>query len=382
MQAARLHGRWLRWLGAGILCVGAMRHWHAQGVTSCTPSSAEKAVFTLGLIADVQFADVDDGWNYARTVRRAFRGALVQLGRAVNWWNALDIVAVAQLGDLADGRNAALGQTEAAFERAMRELRRLRAPVLHLVGNHELYNFKREGLSSRLDGAAPFYSFVPAAGHRILVLGSYQEATLGWPEGDPHRERALQTLREHNSNDMTGGDWFRGLSGLDRRWVPYNGGLGAEQLAWLRQELRAARHKGERVVVLSHIVMHPAACDGTTMLWDYEEALREIHRAGCVVAVICGHDHAGGFHRDEAGVHHLTLKSPLNRGDEGSAYGSLQMYAGAMLVFGPQIDDLLPASGAALPSAVKVEGGCQGRRFEFTASGDRSATTSLSTTPI
>ena len=111
------------------------------------------------------------------------------------------------------------------------------------------------------------------------------------------------------------------------------------------------------------------------MLWDYEEALREIHRAGCVVAVICGHDHGGGYHRDEAGVHHLTLKSPLNRGDEGSAFGSLQMYAGAMLVFGPQIDDLLPVSGAALPSTVNVQG-CQGRRFEFElASGDRSATT-------
>ena len=116
------------------------------------------------------------------------------------------------------------------------------------------------------------------------------------------------------------------------------------------------------------------------MLWDYEEALREIHRAGCVVAVICGHDHAGGYHRDEAGVHHLTLKSPLNRGDEGSAFGSLQVYAGAMLVFGPHIDDLLPASGAALPSAVNVEGGCQGRRFEFAAPGDRSVTTSHSAT--
>ena len=74
-------------------------------------------------------------------------------------------------------------------------------------------------------------------------------------------------------------------------------------------------------------------------------------------------------------MHHLTLKSPLNRGDEGSAFGSLQMYARAMLVFGPQIDDLLPASGAALPSTVNVQGGCQGRRFEFElASGDHSAT--------
>lgn len=246
--------RWLRWLGAAVLCVGAVRHWHAQGITSCAPLSAEQPLFTLGLIADVQFADVEDGYNYARTVRRAFRGALVQLGRAVDWWNALDVSAVAQLGDLADGRNAAMGQSEVAFERAMRELRRLRAPVLNLVGNHELYNFQRDGLSRRLGGAKPFDSFVPAFGHRILVLGAYQEATLGWPEGDPRRERALRTLREHNPNDMAGGDWFRGLTGPGRRWVPYNGGLGAEQLAWLRQELRAARREGERVIVLSHVV--------------------------------------------------------------------------------------------------------------------------------
>ena len=118
--------RWLRWLGAAVLCVGAVRHWHAQGITSCAPLSAEQPLFTLGLIADVQFADVEDGYNYARTVRRAFRGALVQLGRAVDWWNALDTVAVAQLGDLTDGRNAALGQSEVAFERAMRR-RRARA---------------------------------------------------------------------------------------------------------------------------------------------------------------------------------------------------------------------------------------------------------------
>ena len=78
-------------------------------------------------------------------------------------------------------------------------------------------------------------------------------------------------------------------------------------------------------------------------------------------------------------MHHLTLKSPLNRGDEGSAFGSLRMYARAMLVFGPQIDDLLPASGAALPSTVNVHGGCTGRRFEFELAsgvhGDHLATT-------
>ena len=52
---------------------------------------------------------------------------------------------------------------------------------------------------------------------------------------------------------------------------------------------------GERVVILSHVVLHPAACDGSTMVWDYEDALHEIHRSGVVMAVLCGHDHKGGF---------------------------------------------------------------------------------------
>ena len=38
--------------------------------------------------------------------------------------------------------------------------------------------------------------------------------------------------------------------------------------------------------------------------------------APCVAAVICGHDHKGGYYRCEASsVLHVTLRSPLNGGD-------------------------------------------------------------------
>ena len=59
------------------------------------------------------------------------------------------------------------------------------------------------------------------------------------------------------------------------------------------------------------------------MLWDYDAVLRIIHASRAVVAVICAHDHDGGYHRDAAGVHHLTLRSPLNRGAAGSAFGAV-----------------------------------------------------------
>ena len=75
-------------------------------------------------------------------------------------------------------------------------------------------------------------------------------------------------------------------------------------------------------------VWHLQACDGTTMLWDYNAVLRIIHASRAVVAVICAHDHDGGYHRDAAGVHHLTLRSPLNRGAAGSAFGAVSVGGG------------------------------------------------------
>ena len=37
----------------------------------------------------------------------------------------------------------------------------------------------------------------------------------------------------------------------------YNGGLGEEQLTWLRAELAAAAAASERVVIMCHVILHP-----------------------------------------------------------------------------------------------------------------------------
>ena len=65
---------------------GSLMCYKMLAMSEPAPSSV---VFKFGVIADVQWADVEDGHNFARTVARRYRGALKTLERAVLWWNLL-----------------------------------------------------------------------------------------------------------------------------------------------------------------------------------------------------------------------------------------------------------------------------------------------------
>lgn len=321
--------------------------------------------FSFGIIADVQWADIDDGSNYAKTTKRCYRGALTTLGNAVDWW--LDLpqppAFVAQLGDLIDGLNNAeqLDQSTEALDAALAHLERLPCPSANLVGNHELYNFDRRAMTALAASEGPqsrwlrhgdqeYYTFSPGDGWRTIVLDAYQISLVGHELDDPRRLEAVEIITRENPNvgsDGKSGDWFTGMedAGYRRRFVPYNGGFGQEQLEWFREQLVSANEEGERVLVLSHIILHPEACGGGTMAFDYEEALEIMSSkdaGGCVAAVLCGHDHNGNYHCDEGGVHHCTFVSPLNKGDEGSAFGLMNVSPGGLEIRAPIMNDFFP----------------------------------------
>jgi hypothetical protein len=75
------------------------------------------------------------------------------------------------------------------------------------------------------------------------------------------------------------------------------------------------------------------------MAWDFADALRIIRASGVVAIVICGHDHKGGYHID-GGVHHITLRSPLNDA-ESSAFGVLDVHDDRVELRGPALSGLL-----------------------------------------
>jgi len=313
-------------------------------------------------------------------VTRHYRGALQVLGHAVSWWSEIGDTPpslVAQLGDLIDGKNAALGQSQTALDAALAHLNRIGCPKLNLLGNHELYNFDRSTLRARLNTAPSgreYYSLAPTPGVRLIVLDPYAEsiilpeagsaeARLAMTQGESF-QKALALLRANNPNDvLSNADWTKGLTGPVRRYVPYNGAMGAAQQAWLRQELVAAAAARERVVILSHVVLHPEACDGSTMAFDYDEALEAIASSNVVVAVLCGHDHKGRYHRDaQSGVHHITFQSPLNKGTAGHAYGLVTLLHDRLVIRSPALADFLPADALAqgtLPQLTRLADGSE-----------------------
>ena len=304
-------------------------------------------LFRFGVIADVQYCDIPDGSSFDGLTKRFFRGALHCLRKAVEEWSVpgSGISFVAQLGDIIDNQCQLHKQTDADFATVWAEFERLprSMPVYNCIGNHELYNFTRAELAAGPLNTAPaprgleYYAFTPAPGWRFLVLDPYQEAIIGWEDGSTQHGAALAKLRAHNQNDVLGAcDWTAGLQGDDRRWVPYNGGLGAAQIAWMRAELQTATDAGERVVMLSHVLLNPAAAGGTTMAWDFDEVNSAMEGLqDCVVAVLCGHDHKGGYARDEgSGTHHVTFPSPLNCGSSDECHATVEVYTDRLSILG------------------------------------------------
>ena len=349
---------------ACAMCVGV-----GSVAYAASREPSERPLFRFGVIADIQYCDCDDATNFAGTEVRRYRGTLSQTRSAVSLWNSLaDLRFVIQLGDLIDGQNAGkygagLGfmssgagpQSEAALSRVTAELAGCKAPIFHAVGNHELYNFDWAGLRERLnipsrgwriappdeaaDAAFGGFSWRPAEGWTFMMLNAYA-VSIEQPAGLPGHAAAATILQQHNPQcyaavreGKQGVDFFAGLDEARMRYVPFNGGVGRAQLRWLREQLAAARARGDRVVLLSHLPMYAPAASVRTLMYDADEvmdAVREEGR-GAVVAVFAGHLHRGGYAVDAQGVHHVTVQSPLNF-DE--CFGWCDVYADKMDIVG------------------------------------------------
>ena len=218
----------------------------------CNPAPRSAPLFTFGVIADVQWMDADDGWNFTKTIRRSYRGALEVLSMAVDWWCDMDRAPkfIAQLGDLIDGQNADADRkaSDSALREALVHLDRAPCPSVNLIGNHELYDFSRPQLAKLLDtaprtvgaggradgkvGGREYYAFVPQLGWRFLILDPYQESIIGYPPNDQRRKKAEALVVSRNPNvdpvnPAANGNWLAGMArgDPDRRFVPYNGGI-------------------------------------------------------------------------------------------------------------------------------------------------------------
>jgi len=301
---------------------------------------SDTVLFRFGLISDIQYADMEDASNFSGSEHRAYRASAGHAAQAIQHWCSLEYkpAFIAQLGDLIDGQNAGeYGQgldltepeSEQAFQEVMKAWWSCPIPTYHAVGNHELYNFSWERLSELLNGTHHgaehhisdleqdqfYFSWQPAKGWRIIMLNCYEISVIR-PRSPENFTQAETFLRTYNPNYLKSPpyNYFEGLATEHLRYVPFNGGFGTHQLAWLQSKLDIAHLAGERVLVMGHLPIYPLAASPRNVAFDADEALSLIQNSECVIAYFAGHRHGGGYAQDGSGIHHVTVQAPLTHG--------------------------------------------------------------------
>ncbi|XP_069510605.1 manganese-dependent ADP-ribose/CDP-alcohol diphosphatase-like isoform X3 [Ambystoma mexicanum] len=283
------------------------------------PSIDGRELFAFGIIADVQYADKDDGYNFLKTRKRYYRHSLRLLQSAIKEWNDEARVPsfVLQLGDIIDGYNANVQASNPSLQSVLNEVAKSKAPFHHVWGNHEFYNFTRDFLTSSelntkcLEDKAHLvlrktlkgiprdpsseeyyaYHFRPFPSFRFIMIDCYDLSVIARQPSSKKYQDSMKTLKEKNPN------------------VDLNDPLG-------------------------HLPIHPESADSVCLAWNYSEILSLLQCHKCVVAYIAGHDHDGGYCLDSCGIHHVTLQGIIETPPGSHAFGTVHVYDDRMILTG------------------------------------------------
>lgn len=247
---------------------------------------AERAGFEIGLAADAQYADVDAKGT------RFYRLGKPRLAAAIDYFNGRPLAFCAHLGDLID-------RAWSSFDDMAAPLAASRHKLHQLLGNHDfdVPDERKPAVLGKMGLARPYDSF-SHGGVCFVLLDTNDVSTYAQAASAPETAAAKQRLD-------------RAVAAKIPQAKPWNGALGARQLAWLDRTCTAARARRERVIILAH---HPVFPLDPHNLWNSDEVLAIIDRHPHVVAWFNGHNHAGKF-AERDGVPYLTLRGMVETAD-------------------------------------------------------------------
>jgi 3',5'-cyclic AMP phosphodiesterase CpdA len=259
----------------------------------------------IGLVADAQYADKDTAGT------RHYRRSIEKLGAAVAWFNRSLPDMVVHLGDLID-------EGWENFDAPLAQLGKLAMPCHHVPGNHDFAVAEKHlpDVPARL-GCGERWREMIHRGWSLLFLDSNVLSTFAWPKGRDERESAEGFLTELKAKGAT-------------QARPYNGGLGAEQRAWLEKKLAGSAGAGRKCIIFCHQPVRPVGSHGLLDA-DLVSTILAKH-SGTVAAWINGHNHDGGYEKKH-GIHFLTLHGMVET-EFGNAHAMLTIEPGRLLIEG------------------------------------------------
>jgi manganese-dependent ADP-ribose/CDP-alcohol diphosphatase len=177
------------------------------------------------------------------------------------------------------------------------------------------------------------YYSIQKSDYRFIFLDNYDETVLS--RTGPKKAAAEQILSKKNPNYAKGdiNSPYPG-TGLNRRFVAFNGGIGPTQMNWLRSQLELARKRGEKVVVSSHQPLHPKTTAPICLPFNYPEILKLLQKFNDVVVLtLSGHTHSNGY-IESKGIHHIVVPAALESKPPIQTFAILEIYEDRIEVLG------------------------------------------------
>ena len=282
-----------------IVCINIILPVFAEG------DDVEQPEFAFGLIADVQYCDCDSFET------RHYRASLQKLTDCINDLNTRDLTFIIQLGDLID-------RDFGSFAEVLPIYQKTNVPSYHVIGNHDfsVSSEERGKILETLGLQRGFYDFTYHSWRFIVLDGN---------------DLSFYALAETDEKYVEAQTMYQKFSEQGRPNVQtWNGGVGAQQMAWLKDTLDLASEKGENVMLFCHFPVYPRP--DMHNLWNDHELTDLLESYPNVVAYIDGHNHAGNY-GVKNGIHYLTLQAMVETPDQ-NAYAIIEVYKDHLKVLG------------------------------------------------
>lgn len=274
-------------------------------IVSCNmnPGRQERPIFSIGIVADVQYADIEPAGN------RYYRLSRERLKEAYDTFKTSNVDFVMNLGDIID-------RDYESYQPVMELIKSSRIRTSHVSGNHDyaVEPFWKKRLPVLLGHWEGYYSLA-MEGFRFIYLNGNEISTYAPSD---------TTIIANNRSYLDSLKDQKKINAMD-----WNGGIGQKQISFLKNELDLAQKKHEKVLIACHFPIFP---ENVHNLFNYEEVLELLGRYKNVIAWFNGHNHAGNYGQ-YGDIHCVTFKGMVDTPTENS-FAIVDLYDHKLVIRG------------------------------------------------
>jgi 3',5'-cyclic AMP phosphodiesterase CpdA len=262
----------------------------------------KRANFMYGMLADVQYADRD-----AKGARH-YRESINVLADSANFFNSKEMIDnasyigyarkpsfVVHLGDIIEGGPDAAAE----MDEVVSVFNRIKAKKYFVLGNHDFVGLDRDTVYKKLGLKRGYYDFSKGKWRFVMldtmdisIAGGWEQTSRNYLIG---RQMFDELVEEKAANAH---DW--------------NGGVGSEQIIWLKKVLDDAEKRRQKVVLFAHHPVVPAGAPD--IAWNSDVLLNILRSYDCVFAYFNGHRHVSDYYYED-GIYFVTIQGMVESPD-------------------------------------------------------------------